>query len=145
MLAQWHTIKPGTPEHGTGEHGTTAEHQNTPEQWRNNWTLPYPEHQQNTPEYQRNTDVTPAEHLGTTESYKTKNNCSIFKRKFKPQNLNFQLKFETFSIADIIYLFIYFSLFKFGFHVVKKFLTNKWWQNKQTNNKVWEAIATFGV
>ena len=30
MLAQWHTIKPGTPEHGTGEHGTPAE------QWRNN-------------------------------------------------------------------------------------------------------------
>ena len=42
----WHTIKPGTPEHGTTEHGTRntrnsggttehyQDHQNTPEQWR---------------------------------------------------------------------------------------------------------------
>ena len=34
------TIKPGTPEHGTTEYGTRAEHRNTngtPEHWRNNW------------------------------------------------------------------------------------------------------------
>ena len=33
-----HTIKPGTPEHGTTERGTPAEHRNTggtPEYWRN--------------------------------------------------------------------------------------------------------------
>ena len=72
------------------------EQQNTPEQWWNNWTLP----------------GTPAEHPGTTEPYKTKNNCSVFKRKFKTQNLNFQLKVETLFIADINYLFICFSSFK---------------------------------
>ena len=65
------------------------------------------------------------EHPGTTEPYKMKNNYSIFKRKFKPQNLNFSLKFETFFVADIYYLFIYFSLFKVGLNVVKKFQTNK--------------------
>ena len=85
----------------------------------------YLEHQQNTPEYKQNTNVTPVEHLGTTKPYKTKNNCSIFKRKCKPQNLNFQLKFEIFSIANVIHLFIYFPLFKLGLHVVKKILTNK--------------------
>ena len=80
----------------------------------------YPENQRNNPEYQRNTNVTPVEHLGTIEPYKskTKNNCNIFKRKFKPQNLKFRLKFETFLIADtnylFIYLFIYFCLFKVG-------------------------------
>ena len=53
------------------------------------------------------------------EPYKTKN--SVFKRKFKTQNLNFQLKVETLFIGDINYLFIYFSLSKVGLHVVKKF------------------------
>ena len=48
-------------------------------------------------------------------------------------------------IADINYLFVYFSLFKVGLHVINKFLTNKQQQNGQTNNKVWEAIATFGA
>ena len=75
-----------------------TEQRNTPEQWRNNWTLP----------------GTLAEHPGTTKSYKTKNNYSAFKRKFKTQNLNFQLKVKTLFIADINYLFIYFSLFKAG-------------------------------
>ena len=74
--------KPGTPEDGTTECGTPAEQQNTPEEWRNNWTLP----------------GTPAEHPGTTEPYKTKNICSVFKRKFKTQNLNFQLKVKTFLL-----------------------------------------------
>ena len=45
------------------------------------------------------------------EPYKTKNNCSVFKRKFKTQNLNFQLKVETLFISDINYLFIYLFLF----------------------------------
>ena len=49
-----------------------------------------------------------------------KNNCGIFKRKFKTQNLNFQLRVETFFIVDINYSFIYFSLFKVGSHVAKK-------------------------
>ena len=34
-----HTIKPGTPEHGTTEHGSPAEHRNTggtTEYWKNN-------------------------------------------------------------------------------------------------------------
>ena len=57
--------------------------------------------------------------------YKMKNNFSVFKRKFNTQNLNFQLKVETLFIADINYLFIYFSLFRVGLHKVKKFLTNK--------------------
>ena len=54
------------------------------------------------------------------EPYKTKNNCSVFKKKFKPQNL----KNEILFIADINYLFIYFSLFKVGLQVVKNFKTN---------------------
>ena len=45
----------------------------------------------------RNTGGT-AEHPGTTEPYKTKNNCSDFKRKFKTQNLNFQLKVKNFLL-----------------------------------------------
>ena len=52
------------------------------------------------------------------------NNCSVFKRKFKTQNLNFQLKVETLFIADINYLFI--SLYLRLVYVwLKKFLTNK--------------------
>ena len=51
-ISTWHTIKPGTPEHGTTEHGTPSEHRNsggtlterrntgaTPEHWQNNGTL----------------------------------------------------------------------------------------------------------
>ena len=86
QIKQWHTIKPGTLEHGTTEYGTSAEHRNTPKQWRNNCILP----------------GTPAEHPGTTEPYFS----SAFKRKFKTQNLNLQLKVEALFIADINYLFI---------------------------------------
>ena len=85
----------GTPERRSTEHrrnsgtprnsGRTTEH--------------YPEHQRNTAEYQRNTNVTAVKYPGTTEPYKTKINCSIFKRKFKTQKLNFQLKAETLFIA----------------------------------------------
>ena len=64
----WHTIKPGTPEHGT-----------LAEQWRNNGT-PW------------NTKVKPAEHPGTTEPYKTKNNYNDFK-----ENLNLTLIHLTLS------------------------------------------------
>ena len=115
-----HTIKPGTPEHGTAEYGTPAEQRNTPEQQRNNCTLPGTpvEHPRIPTKYQRNTSGwnTPR----TMEPYKTKNNCSVFKKKFKPQNL----KVEILFIADINYLFIYFSLFKVGLQVVKNFKTN---------------------
>ena len=55
------------------EHGTPAE------QRRNNGTpRNTTEHQRNTPEYQWSTNVTPVEQPGTTEPYKTKNNCSVF-------------------------------------------------------------------
>ena len=50
---KWHTIKPGTPEHGTTEHGTPSEQRNTPEQWRNNGTP-------------QNTSGTPRNSNGTT-------------------------------------------------------------------------------
>ena len=119
--AKGHTRKPGTPEQQNTEHrrnsGTSRNSGGTTEH--------YPEHQRNTPEYQRNTNVTLVEHPRTTESYNTKNKCSIFKRKFKLQNLSFQLRVETFFIGDINHLFIYFSLFKVGLHVVQNFLTNK--------------------
>ena len=82
-----------------------TENRNTPEQWRNNWTLP----------------GTPGEHPVTTKPYKMKSNCNAFKRNFKTQYLNFQLNIETLFIADINYLFIWFSLFKVGLHVVKIF------------------------
>ena len=67
-----------------------TDNRNTPEQWRNSWTLP----------------VTPGEHPVTTKPYKMKSNCSVFKRNFKTQYLNFQLNVETLFIADINYLFI---------------------------------------
>ena len=53
----------------------------------------------------RNTSGTPPV-VRTMKPYKTKNNWSVFKRKSKTRNLNFQLKFETLFIADISYLFI---------------------------------------
>ena len=46
--------------------------------WNNNGTAEHPgivAEQRNTPEHQRNANVTPAEHLGTTEPYAMKNNC----------------------------------------------------------------------
>ena len=51
------------------------------------------------------------------EPYKAKNNCCVFKRKFKPENLKVEILFT----ADINYLFIHFSLFKVGLHEVKYF------------------------
>ena len=70
----WHTVKPGTPEHGTPEHPLTVAEQ------------------RNTPKYRWKSSVIPAEHLGTTEPYKTKNNCSDFK-----ENLNLTLIHLTLS------------------------------------------------
>ena len=58
---RWHTIKPGTP-----EHGTPSEQRNTPE------------HQRNTQEQQRNKNVTLAKQPGTTKPYKTKKYCRVF-------------------------------------------------------------------
>ena len=66
----------------------------------------------------------PAEHPKTTKPYKTMNNCSLFKRKFKTQNLNYQLKVETIFIADINYLFISLYL-RLVYMWLKKILTNK--------------------
>ena len=64
-----HTIKPGTAEQGTAEHGTPAEERNTPEKWRNNWTLPGTpaEHPRIPKEYQRNTSGTPPEQWSHTK------------------------------------------------------------------------------
>ena len=59
---------------GTRNTDETAEHPGTLVEQLN--TL---EHQQNTPKHQQNTNITPAD-PGTTESYKTKNNCSDFKK-----------------------------------------------------------------
>ena len=55
-----HTIKPGTPEHGTKVHGPPAEHQSTPEQKSNNGkSLGTPaEHPRIPTEHQRNTSGT---------------------------------------------------------------------------------------
>ena len=52
-IGSGHTIKPGTPEHGTTEHRIPAEQRNTPEQWWNNGT---PRNTSRTP---RNTKRTP--------------------------------------------------------------------------------------
>ena len=93
---------------GTRSTGGTAEHPRN----SGRTTEHYPEHQRNTPEYQRNTNVTPVEHAGTTERYNTKNNCIVFKRKFKPENLNFQVRVETFFIVDINFLIIFFSFLR---------------------------------
>ena len=100
----WHTIKPRTPEHETREHETPADQ-------RNNWTLPETpaEHSRKPTEHQRNTSGT------VLELYKTNNNCSIFKRKFKLSTQGWNILYCWYK------LFIYFSLFKVGFHVVEKF------------------------
>ena len=68
------------------------------------------------PNITRNTGRTPRNN-GTIQN---EEQLQCFKRKFKTQNSNFQLKVETIFIADMSYLFIYFSLFKVGYHVVKK-------------------------
>ena len=65
---------------GTRNTGGTAKH-----------PLPVAE-QRNTQKYQQNTNITPADHNGTTEPYKTKNNCSDFK-----ENLNLTLIHLTLS------------------------------------------------
>ena len=55
-----YTIKPGTPEHRTTEHGIPAQQRNTPEQWRNNGT---PRNTSGTPRNQKNTNKKiPTEH-----------------------------------------------------------------------------------
>ena len=86
-LAYYKTRNTGTRNNGTQTNGGTAEHPGTvAEQWN---TL---EHRRNTLKYQQNTNVTPTDHPGTTEPYKTKNNCSDFK-----ENLNFTLIHLTLS------------------------------------------------
>ena len=77
------------------------------------------EHQWNTSKYQQNTNVASADHSGTMEPYNTKNNCSNFKENVNVTLINLTL--STHINTDIDYLFIYFSLFKVGLHVVKKF------------------------
>ena len=53
-------LKPETPEHGTTEHETPAEHRNIPEQWRFENLLGKPADHSTIPtEYQRNTSRTP--------------------------------------------------------------------------------------
>ena len=73
------------------------EHQNIEqrnmEHWRNSGTLQKVAEQLN---ITRNTRTKP--YQNETEPYKTKNNCSVFKRKFKTQNLNFQHKVEIFLL-----------------------------------------------
>ena len=59
----------------------------------------YPKHQRNTPGNQQNTNVTPVEQCW---NYTKRTTIVVFLR----ENLNFQLKVETFFIADINYLFI---------------------------------------
>ena len=77
-----HTIKPGTPEHGTTEHGTPKD-SGTPRNNRIQNTCGTVEHlrkvaeQRNISGTPRNTNVTPAEHRGTTEPFKAKNNGSV--------------------------------------------------------------------
>ena len=56
-VKKWHTIKPGTPKHGTTKQGTPAEQRNTAEQWGNNRTPA--EHSGIPTEQQRNTSGTP--------------------------------------------------------------------------------------
>ena len=60
-------------EHRNTEQGNTEHRRNS-----GGTTEHYPEHQRNTPEYQRNTNVTPVEHLGTTEPYKNEEQLWYF-------------------------------------------------------------------
>ena len=73
LLAYYKTRNAGTRNSGTRNTGRTVENPGTVAEQRNT-----SEHQRDTPEQQ----VTPAEHPGTTEPYKTKNNCSDFKEDF---------------------------------------------------------------
>ena len=92
----WHTIKPGTREHGTMEQWTmdivgTTVHPRIP--------VKHPgilmEHQHYT-----------AEHPWATKPYETKNNCSVSLKKYQPLFNTFHtfniFKFEISFIADII-------------------------------------------
>ena len=65
-----HTLKPGTPEHGTTERGTPSEQQNIhPRTVAEHWTLPGTpaEHPRIPTEYQRNTSGTPQEQRNHTK------------------------------------------------------------------------------
>ena len=77
-MAYYKTRNAGTRNKGTRNSGGTTGYPGTVAEQRNTRGAP--------PEYQRNTNVTPAEHPGTMEPYKTKNNCSDFK-----ENLNLTL------------------------------------------------------
>ena len=66
--------KTGTPEHRTTEQRTLTEQQ------------------RNTLKYQQNSNITPADHPGTTEPYKIKNTCSDF-----TENVNLTLIHLTLS------------------------------------------------
>ena len=91
-----HTIKPGTPEHRANKHRTPAEQLNITQ--NRSVTL------HNTTEYQRNTS-------GTPRNNRTKNDCSSFKRKFKPQNFNFQLKFEIYLFIYLLFIYLFIQIF----------------------------------
>ena len=73
------------------------EHQNIEqrnmEHWQNSRTLQKVAEQLN---ITRNTRTKP--YQNEMEPYKMRNNYSVFKRKFKTQNLNFQLKVEIFLL-----------------------------------------------
>ena len=101
IISLMKTRNTGTRNNGTRNTGETAEHPGIVAEQLN---------------ITRNTSRTPRNN-GTIQNQEQ---LQCFKRKFKTQNSNFQLKVETIFIADMSYLSIYFSLFKVGFHVVKK-------------------------
>ena len=109
-----HTIKPGTPGHGTMEHGTPAGQRNTKGQQsmelrrnrrtttNSGGTTEHPGTSWNSNGIW-NTDVAPVEHRETTEPCKTKSNCNIFLKKSKPHfntfnTFNSRLKYFLFLI-----------------------------------------------
>ena len=58
-LEKWHTIKPGTPEYGSTEHGTPAEGRNNPEHgYREQRNAEHQRNNRNTTEQRRNTGIT---------------------------------------------------------------------------------------
>ena len=113
ILTYYKTRKTGTLNNRTQNTCGTAKHPRTvTEQWINSGTL-------------RNTNGTPTQRntsrkSGTTEPYKTNNICSDFK-----QNLNLTLIHLTLSTQGL----------RFVYTKLKSFLTNKYHQIKQANNK----------
>ena len=134
MKAYYKTRNAGTRNNGTPRNSSeTTEYRGTPAE-----RLGIPT------EHQRN----PSGTLPNNGTIQNEEQLQRLWRKFKPHfntfnTFNSRWKYLLLLIL-IIYLFIFFCS-RLVYTYLESFLTNKYQQNKQANNKVWETVATFGV